>query len=256
MAVAELDAAYVFLRNVEHRLQYQRRRRRICPPDDGEREALARACGSNDAASFGRLLDRHRAIVDRHFDALFGIHRGPARSAGWGSIDSAPDDGTPRLATAGYASPGVDRRARPAADRRPCLQLPVVSRRRFDALVRFYAQRPRPPSRNGIQPPACTARDDQRARVGIWRCWSASTTLLRLAQLMGASAWAADYLTQHPILLDELLDSRALFAEPDWDAWRRELTAALAVHAGDVERQMDALRHFQHANTFRLLAQV
>ena len=30
--------------------------------------------------------------------------------------------------------------------------------------------------------------------------------LPRLAQLMGASQWAADYLTRHPILLDELLD--------------------------------------------------
>jgi glutamate-ammonia-ligase adenylyltransferase len=29
----------------------------------------------------------------------------------------------------------------------------------------------------------------------------------------------------------------------------------MAAHAGDVERQMDTLRHFQHAQTFRLLAQ-
>ena len=79
--------------------------------------------------------------------------------------------------------------------------------------------------------------------------------LPRLAQLMGASAWAADYLTRHPILLDELLDSRVLLEEPDWGAWRRELHADLAAHAGDTERQMDALRHFQHAQAFRLLAQ-
>ena len=45
---------------------------------------------------------------------------------------------------------------------------------------------------------------------------------------MGARAWAADYLTRHPILLDELLDARALLAEPDWDAWRDELGAQLA----------------------------
>jgi glutamate-ammonia-ligase adenylyltransferase len=29
---------------------------------------------------------------------------------------------------------------------------------------------------------------------------------------MGASQWAADYLTRHPILLDELLDARVLLA--------------------------------------------
>ena len=36
------------------------------------------------------------------------------------------------------------------------------------------------------------------------RCCRASRNL------MGASAWAADYLTRHPLLLDELLDARAL----------------------------------------------
>ncbi len=50
--------------------------------------------------------------------------------------------------------------------------------------------------------------------------------LPRLAQLMGASSWAADYLTRHPLLLDELLDARVLLAEPDWDAWRAELARA------------------------------
>jgi glutamate-ammonia-ligase adenylyltransferase len=72
---------------------------------------------------------------------------------------------------------------------------------------------------------------------------------------MGASQWAADYLTRHPILLDELLDARVLLAEPDWTAWRGELNRMLANAAGDQEEQMDVLRHFQHAQSFRLLAQ-
>ena len=59
--------------------------------------------------------------------------------------------------------------------------------------------------------------------------------LPRLAQLMGASAWAAEYLNRHPILLDELLDARVLLAEPDWDAWRRELARLLADQDGDPE---------------------
>src|SRR5262249_21993853 len=79
--------------------------------------------------------------------------------------------------------------------------------------------------------------------------------LPRLVHLMGASAWAADYLTRHPILLDELLDTRALMEEPDWEAWRVELDRLLDAHPADAERQMDALRHFQHAQTFPVLAQ-
>ena len=72
---------------------------------------------------------------------------------------------------------------------------------------------------------------------------------------MGASAWAADYLTQHPLLLDELLDASALLAEPGWNAWRAELARLLAQRPDDAEHQMDVLRHFQHAQTFRLLVQ-
>jgi [glutamine synthetase] adenylyltransferase / [glutamine synthetase]-adenylyl-L-tyrosine phosphorylase len=72
---------------------------------------------------------------------------------------------------------------------------------------------------------------------------------------MGASAWAADYLTRRPLVLDELLDARALFAEPDWNEWRSELDRLLAPHVDDAEGAMDTLRHFQHAHAFRLLAQ-
>ncbi|MDR2244436.1 MAG: bifunctional [glutamate--ammonia ligase]-adenylyl-L-tyrosine phosphorylase/[glutamate--ammonia-ligase] adenylyltransferase [Burkholderiales bacterium] len=80
-------------------------------------------------------------------------------------------------------------------------------------------------------------------------------TLPTLARLLAASSWAADYLNRHPILLDELLSPQILLAEPDWLDWRDELTKILETHTGDTERQMDELRHFQHAQTFRLLAQ-
>jgi [glutamine synthetase] adenylyltransferase / [glutamine synthetase]-adenylyl-L-tyrosine phosphorylase len=79
--------------------------------------------------------------------------------------------------------------------------------------------------------------------------------LPRLAHLLSASAWAAEYLTRHPILLDELLDSGALLTGPNWQEWRAELAIQRADHSEDPERQIDALRHFQQAQTFRLLAQ-
>ncbi len=72
---------------------------------------------------------------------------------------------------------------------------------------------------------------------------------------MAASAWAADYLTRNPLLLDELLDAGAVLAEPDWAEWRADLARLLAQRPDDAEHQMDVLRHFQHAQTFRLLVQ-
>jgi glutamate-ammonia-ligase adenylyltransferase len=79
--------------------------------------------------------------------------------------------------------------------------------------------------------------------------------LTRLADLVSASPWVAQYLTQHPILLDELLDTRTLYGAPDWPALTRSLRALLDDAADDIERQMDILRHFKHAQTMRLIAQ-
>jgi glutamate-ammonia-ligase adenylyltransferase len=46
-----------------------------------------------------------------------------------------------------------------------------------------------------------------------------------------------------------------LLADPDWSVWRADIARLLAQSEGDPESAMDALRHFQHAQSFRLLAQ-
>src|SRR6185436_20470534 len=68
-------------------------------------------------------------------------------------------------------------------------------------------------------------------------------------------SWAAEYVTRHPLLLDELLDDRVLYAEPDWAELRASLRARLAQAAGDTERRMNLLREAHQAQVFRLLAQ-
>jgi len=73
--------------------------------------------------------------------------------------------------------------------------------------------------------------------------------------MIGASSWAAEYLNHHPILLDELLDSRLLDAATNWPAFRAELNRQLERIAGDMEREMDLMREMHHAQVFRLLAQ-
>ena len=39
--------------------------------------------------------------------------------------------------------------------------------------------------------------------------------LERVARIIGASSWAAEFITRHPLLLDELLDDRLLYAPLD-----------------------------------------
>jgi len=277
-AIAALRDAYVHLRNLEHRLQYRDdRQTQMLPADGAEREALARAMGALSVADFERTLALHRGAVSGQFDGLFGAapesrstaaqktgnerSTAPALAAAWGN---AVDNERARAALthAGYADAAglLAHLARFRAGPR-YLQLPALSQQRVDALV------------PQLLTAACAAANDgadaqsvfhrlfglleavSRRSAYLALLTEHPTMLPRLAQLMGASQWAADYLTRHPILLDELLDPRVLLAEPDWDAWRAELARMQAAADGDAERQMDALRHFQHAQTFRLLAQ-
>jgi len=260
-AVSELNAAYVFLRNVEHRLQYRDdAQTQDLPKSSVEWTALARASGFADAGAFGKSLAFHRASVERHFDALFreaDIDGEDALAAVWlDPAQSAERSGA--LSAAGYPDPAavVVSLARVRGSSR-YLQLPTLSRQRFDALVpqllRAAATWPEPRTVFERLLALLEAISGRSAYLAL--LVEHPPVLPRLAELMAASAWAAEHLTRHPILLDELLDSRTLFAEPDWTEWRRELAASLEAHPGDAEAQMDALRHFQHAQSFRLLAQ-
>jgi len=282
-AVETLRDAYIFLRNVEHRLQYRddRQTQRI-PEAPDELAALARASGFADSNQFDVALAAHRDAVGAQFDAAFGGNDAdlrtrdilstapgasstaldvPALQAIWRG-NTSNEAAQETLAQAGFADPAglVAELARLRASGR-YVALPALSRQRVDDLV------PR------LLKVAAVERVDRadaqtvfKRLFGLLEAISRRSAYLalliehppilpRLAQLMGASSWAADYLTRHPLLLDELLDARVLLASPDEDSWRDELARLMRDHAGDAERQMDALRHFQHAQSFRLLAQ-
>jgi glutamate-ammonia-ligase adenylyltransferase len=266
-AVAELSNAYVFLRRLEHRLQYRDDAQTHDVPNRGpERNALAHACGFADVKSFTSGLEACRSAVERHFSAVLGEEPPgdhDALAAVW--VDPAPEEARARLlAEAGYGHPAaiLESLTRLRQSSR-YLQLPTLSRQRFDALV---PQLLRAAVTAAQTVTACDPRQIFERLLALLETVSGRSVYLallaehppvlpRIAQLMGASAWAADYLLRHPILLDELLDSRVLLAEPDWNAWQSELDTALAAHQHDAERQIDTLRHFQHAQVFRLLAQ-
>jgi glutamate-ammonia-ligase adenylyltransferase len=263
--IEALRAAYRYLRELEHRLQYRDdRQTQDLPADAGERALLAVACGADDVAAFERTLAAHRHHVSAQFDSVFGEPPEGRPSGPFAAIWQSPGDAGARdaLRDAGYRDPD-DVLARLVTTRSSAryLQLPALSRERFDTLVPQLLDAASHAAGDGHDPQAVFTRlMDLLETVSRRSAYLALVIehpplLPRLANLVGASAWAAAYLTRHPLLLDELLDTRLLFAEADWNAWRRDLAALLAAAGDDAERQMDALRHFQHAQTFRLLVQ-
>jgi [glutamine synthetase] adenylyltransferase / [glutamine synthetase]-adenylyl-L-tyrosine phosphorylase len=266
-AATALRDAYVFLRRTEHRLQYRDDQQTHQLPDDREERALlAESLGFAELRDFDAELSRHRAHVSEQFAQVFG-DREPGSAGARDAFTTIWEDPEPaaaareRLLDAGFDD--VDALfatlARVRASAR-YLQLPALSRQRFDELVpQLLAAAAEHPGTAGAQRVfirLLTLLEAVSRRSAYLALVIEHPPLLpRLANLMSASAWAADYLTRHPLLLDELLDARALLAEPDWHAWEEDLDRQLAGSEGDVERQMDALRHFHAAQTFRLLVQ-
>ena len=76
--------------------------------------------------------------------------------------------------------------------------------------------------------------------------------LQQVAKLCAKSLWASEYLGQHPALLDELLDPRNLFAPIDWQANVQALQQQLS-HAVPDE-VMDIFREFKHRMVMHILA--
>ena len=257
-AATELCDAYVFLRNLEHRLQYldDAQTHRL-PKDEGDRARIASMCGFPDWDACAAKIESVRVSVAAHFNAVF------AQSAeADSSFDAAWQDDAGEiertLRERGYrdAQATAARLAATRASQR-YLGLPSDSRQRVDALVPQLAaaavQTPDPDAtlvRGLALIEAIARRASYLALLAEHR-----EALGRVARMIGASGWAADFITRHPLLLDELLDDRMLYAVPDWPAFARELAAQVAMFDGDTERQMNALREAHQSQVFRLLAQ-
>ena len=299
---ARLCEAYVFLRNVEHRLQYLDDAQTHTLPardalDDCER--VAAMCArlvdpQSKPVSFDALLDaleHHRGFVAAQFDGVFGLDHKEAtidaeqsRPSGidlWSAFSDAspasPIDARDeaaaiqvraQLAASGFDPPdGAFARLAALARSARLRTIAKATRARLDSLVPRVIESASAASSAGSDPTATLGRWFDLIEAIAGR--SAYLALLEefplarhaVTRLLSASPWAAQYLTRHPLLLDDLIDARDEDQRPRdaaaWAVWWREVEKSLALQldetATDTERQMDVLREIHHAETFRLL---
>jgi [glutamine synthetase] adenylyltransferase / [glutamine synthetase]-adenylyl-L-tyrosine phosphorylase len=234
-AAAELAAAYRFLRRVEHALQYlDDAQRHDLPQDADDRERVARMMRFDRWQDFAAELEHHRNRVSRQFGNVFA-ERGAEAAASW------PDH--PRLSALRSSQ-------RYAA-------LPNESRRRLDRVIPalWRAARGTPdPEATLVRGVALLEAIASRAAY-LALLAEHPEALERVARIIGASSWAAEFITRHPLLLDELLDDRLLYEPPESAAFAATARTRLAEAAGDTERRMNVLRELHQAQVFRLLAQ-
>jgi glutamate-ammonia-ligase adenylyltransferase len=256
----EMESTYVFLRNVEHRLQYlDDAQTQTLPHGVEDRRRLAAAMGYADWEGFESHLNGLRKKIAGYFEQVFGAPQEDQSSHPLAGLCEAPDDeAAERLAGAGYADAaaalGLIRNLKQGGR---YASLPAGNKTMIDGLlpplVEVAAGFPNAQETLARILALLEAIARRGPYLALLREYPQS--LRQLARIVSSSPWAAQYLTQQPRLLDELLDARQLMAPPDWPRQAEELRQRLAAYAGDVERQMDELRHFKQSETFRLLAQ-
>jgi glutamate-ammonia-ligase adenylyltransferase len=266
--VDRLLAAYTFLRNLEHRLQYlEDAQTHTLPALEADRLVIAQMMGLPDVATLLARLEEQRAFVAAQFDDMFADKSAPngEERAELEAIAADPEAIAAidaHLGALGYDDPAGAARRLAATWAAPRLQsLPDASRVRLLALVnQALPQVAKVVVEAGVGSHGATLGRlldflEAIARRSAYLSLLSEYphTLERVIRMMHASGWAATFLTLHPILLDELLDDRGSGIDAP-DALAASLDAQLAQAVGDTERQLDILRENHHAQLFRLLS--
>jgi glutamate-ammonia-ligase adenylyltransferase len=260
-AVAQLTEGYIYLRNVEHRLMYiDDQQTQDLPKSDESRQRLVMMMGLESWGEFLAQLNHHRAIIQAHFDATFsdaGHQALEQETAIWqGTIEQVA--ALDYLNSLGYqdASETYQRLLALHQSSR-YKQLPEQSKFRFDKLMPMVIKQSAETSNPDIALLRSIILLESICRRASYLALLAEfpESLQLVIKLCGASPWLAQYLTAHPILLDELLDTQTLYDAPDFTAMQAELTKKMRALTGDTEAQMDTMRHFKNAAVLRFAAQ-
>jgi [glutamine synthetase] adenylyltransferase / [glutamine synthetase]-adenylyl-L-tyrosine phosphorylase len=271
-----LAEAYCFLRNTEHGIQgYQDRQTQSLPIDELDQLRLAWVMGFDGWDDFDAVLQQHRQQVNHQFQNVIAD---PEEEAYDDQAKSAEAEISKRWAPLWLQGPeGADEdelcdllRERGVADAEPAAKaiaslhasrfvkaMQAEGRQRLDSLMPrllecWYRQG--------------AVADALGRTLGLLEAVTRRTAymlllienpgaLQQLITLCGASGWIAEQLTQHPALLDELLNPNTLYNPPNREELRDELRQqTLRLEWSDLEGQMETLRYFRMAHALRVAA--
>ncbi|MEN9899285.1 MAG: Glutamate-ammonia-ligase adenylyltransferase [Pseudomonadota bacterium] len=251
-----LTQAYVFLRKVEHRIQYlDDQQTHVLPTQDDDLQWIASTMGYEASHDFLTDLDAHREVVAHEFDILLGGDR-QCKPCETGAASERPELEAILDLFQGEA------RARLAHWQ----DSPKVKSLRDDARGRLMRllQRTAQWLQEG------RVEEDAVVRMADWmeplmRRESYLAMLLerpavheRLLRLLGAAKWPARYLVQHPGVIDELANGDVLqqrFVAQDFESELQARRVALKrTLEDDEENLLNLLRRAHHAEVFRTLA--
>jgi glutamate-ammonia-ligase adenylyltransferase len=264
-AVNELQHAYNFLRNTEHRLQmYRDQQTHLLPEQNMDRLRVAYAMGFDDWAGFEQATRKQMRRVHGYFEQVFVAPQGEKAeseeqglSAVWlGALDGAAAREV--LAEIGFTdTDAVCLLLRGLREGAVYQSFSSTGRERVDRLIPLLLG-----AAGLTAEPENTMKRLVRLLEAVGRR-SAYISLLvenpmalsQLVQLCAASEWITNWISRHPIVMDELLNPAQLYRGVPRAELEAELDQRLAsIDADDLESQMEILRAFHHGRVLRTAA--
>lgn len=264
---SQLREAYQFLRCAENRIQmWKDEQAHALPTEPEQQQLMAASLGFADWAGFMQVLDSYREQVSLIFKRIFAVE---------GEEDKADEDPNQaliqiwqghleedqacKLLLAWGLKPETEcwQQIKALRESRLYKSLTELARTRLDRLmpellaVCATQTHPAQALTRSLQVIQAIAR-----RSGyIVMLVEHAGALEQFVKLVHASVWITAQLTQHPILLDALLDTRQLYRPLN----RQELGAALKQVLGSVDPHetdvvMERLRQFKQAQVLRVAA--
>ena len=266
-AVNELVDAYTLLRNLEHGIQaIADKQTQELPQDEEGRARLAFTQGFAGWDELMSTLEAQRSNVSRHFaDVIAPSEEAEEQDddvrAEWLALWHGlmeDEDARGFLTEQGYEDADAALKALQALKAQRTVQmLQQVATERLEAVL------PQLLSAAGEYANASVTLERVLVLVQAVLRRSAYFVLLsenpgalqQLVRLCSASAWFAEQLSRQPVLLDELIDPRTLYAPPDKEVLRAELRQQLLrIPEDDIEQLMETLRYFKHAHMLKVAA--
>ncbi|WP_044407348.1 bifunctional [glutamate--ammonia ligase]-adenylyl-L-tyrosine phosphorylase/[glutamate--ammonia-ligase] adenylyltransferase [Thiomicrospira microaerophila] len=257
-----LREAYVFLRRAENRIQEWNDQQAHSLPDDARQQlALAEAMGFADYASFIDKLEAYRETVQAHFDDVFAEETDvcdltDALSQAWkGPLE---DDALIVLTQFGFHKPGdILNQLRQFKKSRAVGQMSAEATTRLELVMPLLLKQLSSLEQDqemALQRVLTVIENVVRRSVYLVLLKENPVALTHLIKLCAASARLTDLLVKYPALMDQLLDLRSLYRPLKLDELMQEAQTLLNTYQDDEEPFMLQLRHWRHAQVFKVAA--
>lgn len=268
--VQSLRNSYSFLRDLEHKLQgFANKQTQSLPHDEQEQLRVAVAMAVPDArnadwSTLMSILAQHRAIVRQHFSDVIHTDEDDDDASRHDVDDSelqalwhqdmSDESAVPLLAQFGFEDAGDTwKRLTDFRKEKVYLTLPDESRQRFSRFMPLLLATlalEKTPSLGFARVMKMVEAVARRTAYLVLLSEN-PRAMKQFVRLCTASSFVAEFLSKHPVLLDELLG--VLQQPPEKAALQEELAQGLLrIGEESFEEQMEYLRYFKLSHTLQV----